>query len=133
MSTQELTEFLSDPPCNCSISVGSSIRDWTVEFVGPSESAYAGERYRLKMVFPAEYPSRPPRVYFLKPTPKHQHVYSNGDICLNLLGSDWSPNLRAESLVLSIISMLTSAKLKKLPLDNELRKFPAHLRTLNLN
>ena len=37
-----------------------------------------------------------PSVYFLKPTPKHVHVYSNGDICLNLLGRDWRPMLTGQ-------------------------------------
>ncbi|CAM9673039.1 unnamed protein product [Ectocarpus fasciculatus] len=109
-------------PCNCSLIIGESIRDWTVEFAGAQGSAYEGETFRLKMVFPREYPSKPPRVFFLKPTPQHQHVYSNGDICLNLLGSDWRPNLTAETLVVSIISMLSSAKAKKIPVDNALRK-----------
>ena len=37
-----------------------------------------------------------PSVHFLKPTPKHVHVYTNGDICLNLLGRDWRPMITAE-------------------------------------
>lgn len=120
---QEYSAVLSNPPCNCSLVVGKTVRDWTIEFTGVVGSAYEGETYKLKMIFPKEYPSKPPRVYFLKPTPVHQHVYSNGDICLNLLGSDWRPNLTAETLIISIISMLSSAKDKKLPTDNSLRKW----------
>lgn len=122
VSAQEVAAFMAARPCNCSLIIGESIRDWTVEFAGAQGSAYEGETFRLKMVFPREYPSKPPRVFFLKPTPQHQHVYSNGDICLNLLGSDWRPNLTAETLVVSIISMLSSAKAKKIPVDNALRK-----------
>lgn len=59
-----------------------------------------------------------PSVYFLKPTPKHVHVYSNGDICLNLLGRDWRPTMTAHGLVVSILSMLSSAREKKSPQDN---------------
>ena len=50
---------------------------------------FAGEKYKLRMEFPKDYPSKPPSVYFLKPTPRHQHVYTNGDICLDLLGKGY--------------------------------------------
>ena len=70
------------------------------------------------MVFSKDYPAKPPSVYFLKPVPKHMHVYSNGDICLNLLGRDWRPTMTAESLAVSILSMLSSAKEKNIPQDN---------------
>lgn len=97
---------------------GKDIRSWIVTVTGPPGTVYYGEKYRLKMEFPIEYPSRPPIVYFLKPVPRHVHVYSNGDICLNLLGTDWNPMLSAESLALSILSMMSSAKEKTTPLDN---------------
>lgn len=73
-----------------------------------------------------DYPSKPPSVYFLQPTPRHEHVYTNGDICLNLLGRDWRPNMSASTLALSILSMLSSAKEKKIPQDNHVRKCNAH-------
>ncbi len=79
---------------------------------------------RLQSIIPAlcdkyqEYPSKPPSVYFLKPVPKHMHVYSNGDICLNLLGRDWRPAMTAQMLAVSILSMLSSAKQKTIPQDN---------------
>ena len=51
-------------------------------------------------------------------TPRHPHVYTNGDICLNLLGGDWRPSLTIAQLSLSILSMLSSAKQKGIPVDN---------------
>lgn len=65
---------------------------------------------------------KPPVVYFLKPIPKHEHVYSNGDICLSLLGKDWQPTMTAQGIAVSILSMLSSAKEKKTPPDNAMRK-----------
>jgi len=115
---KELRTFMANPPSNCKVTLGSNIRVWVVTIVGVNGTIYAGEKYRLKMVFPKEYPSKPPAVYFLKPTPRHQHVYSNGDICLNLLGRDWRPTMTSESLIVSILSMLSSAKEKKMPVDN---------------
>ena len=78
--------------------------------------------HTTQFTFPMDYPSKPPSVYFLQPTPRHEHVYTNGDICLNLLGRDWRPNMTASTLALSILSMLSSAKEKKIPQDNHVRK-----------
>ena len=115
---KELRSFLANPPENCKLVVGSNIRSWVLNIVGAEDTIYAGEKYKLKIVFPKDYPSKAPSVYFLKPSPKHVHVYSNGDICLNLLGRDWRPTMTAHTLVLSIMSMLASAKEKKMPQDN---------------
>lgn len=87
---------------------------------GPKDTVYAGETYRLQLTFPTTYPYKPPSAYFLSPVPRHQHVYSNGDMCLNLLGSGWQPAMTAETLVVSVLSILCNAKEKRLPPDNAL-------------
>jgi ubiquitin-conjugating enzyme E2 W len=115
---KEIKQFLENPPDNCKLNVGSNIRVWVINIKGSDGTIYAGEEYKLKMIFPKDYPSKPPSVYFLKPCPRHEHVYSNGDICLNLLGRDWRPTLTAQTLAVSILSMLSSAKEKTLPQDN---------------
>eukprot|EP00981_Chlorochromonas_danica_P010963 scaffold3595_cov235-Ochromonas_danica.AAC.1 len=115
---KEAESFLAHPPHNCQLSVGANLRSWVVTLTGVEGTIYDGEVYKLKLNFPKEYPAKPPSVYFLKPVPRHVHVYSNGDICLNLLGRDWSPAMTAEGLVVSILSMLSSAKEKTIPQDN---------------
>ncbi|CAM9122116.1 unnamed protein product [Chrysoparadoxa australica] len=115
---KELKEFMENPPHNCKVSVGKSLRVWIVTIKGAEGTVYEGEVFKLRISFPADYPSKPPSVYFLQPPPRHVHVYSNGDICLSLLGNDWKPNLTVSSLALSILSMLSSVKEKRLPQDN---------------
>jgi ubiquitin-conjugating enzyme E2 W len=77
---------------------------------------------QLRVEFPKEYPTKPPAVYFLQPTPRHVHVYTNGDICLDLLGKGWRPQITVRTLAISILSMLSSCKEKAIPPDNANRK-----------
>ena len=114
----ELKSFLKKPPAGMKVTVGTNLNLWIIHLTLPDTTAYANETYKLRVKFPESYPSDPPSVYFLKPTPAHEHVYTNGDICLSLLGGDWRPTLTAEALALSIMSMLSSARKKSRPQDN---------------
>jgi ubiquitin-conjugating enzyme E2 W len=113
---RELKEFLQHPPLNLQVKVGSNIRVWIITLKG--SGIYKGEVYRLRVQFPPSYPTVPPSVYFLPPTPQHEHVYTNGDICLSLLGKGWLPSMTAQSIAVSIQSILNSAVTKSLPMDN---------------
>lgn len=70
-------------------------------------------------------PLEPPEVVFQKlfdrPIPMHPHIYSNGIICLDLLGQQgWSPVQNVESVCMSIQSMLTgNSKSERPPGDEE--------------
>jgi len=116
---KELKAFLKSPPENLSVQVGSNIRLWIVTMKGSKSSIYEGEVFKLRIEFPKEYPTVPPSVYFLqKFIPLHEHVYTNGDICLSLLGNGWQPTMSGQSIAVSIYSILASAQKKCLPMDN---------------
>jgi ubiquitin-conjugating enzyme E2 W len=116
---RELKSFLQDPPDNFTVKVGKNIRVWIVKLTGAANTIYDGETFMLRISFPKEYPTVPPSVYFLPPNiPVHEHVYTNGDICLSLLGKGWRPTMTAQSIAISILSILSSAQSKSLPMDN---------------
>ena len=52
--------------------------------------------------------------------PIHPHIYTNGNICLSIIYDDWSPALGVEAVCHSMVSMLSSAKEKNPPADNEM-------------
>lgn len=66
-----------------------------------------------------------PEVIFVRtadrPIPVHPHIYSNGFICLDLLGKQgWSPVQNVQSICMSIQSMLTgNTKSERPPGDEE--------------
>lgn len=47
---------------------------WIITISGAEGTIYAGEKFRLRVAFPEDYPTKPPAVYFLQspPPPKHQ-------------------------------------------------------------
>jgi ubiquitin-conjugating enzyme E2 W len=100
------------------------------------------ECYHLSVDITKDYPVDSPRVQFIlydpinldeeldsnedvqiiEGTPKipiHPHVYSNGHICLNLLGEDWTPACSIEAIVLSIQSMLANNDINQRPPDDD--------------
>ena len=60
---KEIKSFLEDPPENCELVVGSNIRTWIVKITGLNGTIYAGEKFKLKMTFPKDYPSKRKLLY----------------------------------------------------------------------
>eukprot|EP00347_Sterkiella_histriomuscorum_P010385 403376505 len=91
---------------------------WHVRFQGAEGSVYQGETFTLQFRFNSEYPIDSPEVIFVGVPPEHQHVYSNGFICLSTLYSDWTPALKVSAVTMSILSMLSSAERKQKPAND---------------
>ena len=60
--SRELTDFVENPPDGCKVSVGKNLNVWIVTMTGAEGTIFAGEKYKLRVSFPADYPSRRPRV-----------------------------------------------------------------------
>mmetsp|Transcript_30109 Transcript_30109/g.44622 ORF Transcript_30109/g.44622 Transcript_30109/m.44622 type:complete len:148 (+) Transcript_30109:140-583(+) len=104
---KELKDLAVDPPPNCSAGpVGDDLFRWTATILGPSQSPYNGGIFFLNIVFPPEYPFKPPRVSF---TTKifHPNINDKGGICLDILKDNWSPALTISKVLLSVCSLLT--------------------------
>lgn len=117
--TKELAEITRSPPENCSAGpTGDDIMHWNGTIIGPSDSPFEGGVFKLDIVFPNEYPFKPPKVKF---TTKiyHPNINSQGAICLDILKDQWSPALNVTSMLLSICSLLTDPNIND-PLDAEI-------------
>ena len=103
---KELKDFSIDPPCNCSAGpINDDLYHWEGTIIGPQNSVYSGGIFFLDIIFPADYPFKPPKVKF---TTKiyHCNINGNGSICLDILKDQWSPALTISKILLSISSLL---------------------------
>lgn len=107
---KELAEISADPPADCSAGPkGDNLYQWISTILGPTGSPYHGGVFFLDITFPTDYPFEPPKVFF-KTRIYHCNVDSSGEICLDILKDNWSPALTISRVLLSISSLLISAK-----------------------
>ena len=62
------------------------------EIEGPIGTPFEGGAFHIKLVLGQEFPSAPPKGFFLTKI-FHPNIASNGDICVNTLKKDWKPDL----------------------------------------
>lgn len=98
---------------------------WNIMFEGPEDTLYEGGYFKAQMRFPADYPMSPPKMQF-KTKMWHPNIHDNGDVCISILhdpGTDplnsqetaeerWRPILGAESILVSVISMLNDPNIE---------------------
>lgn len=104
---KELKDLQTDPPANCSAGpIGEDMFKWEGVIMGPSDSPYQGGVFKLEILFPVDYPFKPPKIQF---TTKiyHPNINTAGLICLDILKQQWSPALTISKVLLSITSLLT--------------------------
>ena len=66
--------------------------NWHATIIGPEDSPYNGGLFFLNIVFPTDYPFKPPKVTFVTKI-YHPNINANGGICLDILKDQWSPAL----------------------------------------
>lgn len=105
---KDLQEITSDPPSH--VSAGpvndNNFELWEATIMGPSDSPYAGGVFKLDILFPENYPFKPPKILF-KTKIYHPNINKYGSICLDILNVKWSPAMSISKVLLSIVSLLT--------------------------
>lgn len=104
----DLKSISQEPPEGCSASPTSddNLFVWTATVFGPDDSPWEGGIFCLRITFSEHYPEKPPRVRFTSDM-FHPNVYSDGNICLDIIQDQWSPCHSVSTILTSIQSLLT--------------------------
>jgi len=91
---------------------------WEVMVMGPTDSFYEGGFFKAHLMFPQDYPQKPPKMKFISEF-WHPNVSKDGEVCISILhepGEDkfgyeraeerWLPIHTVETILLSVISMI---------------------------
>ncbi|MCJ1313842.1 Ubiquitin-conjugating enzyme E2 15 [Agyrium rufum] len=108
------------PGISCGL-VNSNVLEWEVMLIISDECKYyGGGFFTAHLKFPTEYPHLPPKMTFQTKI-FHPNIYSSGEVCISILhppeddkygyesaAERWSPVQTPETILLSVISMLSS-------------------------
>ena len=104
---RELLEVRREPvPGITAQPTDNNVFKWIATIAGPEGSPYEGGRFHLSILFPTDYPFKPPQVRFTTHV-FHPNISFEGEICLTTLGDAWSPALNITKVLLCISSLLT--------------------------
>jgi len=84
----------------------TSLFEWKGSIPGPEGSIYEGGLFHVNITIPTDYPFSSPRVTFTTRI-YHMNISPQGNICLDILKTNWSPALSLFKVMLSISSLLT--------------------------
>ncbi|XP_030848052.1 ubiquitin-conjugating enzyme E2 G1 isoform X2 [Strongylocentrotus purpuratus] len=120
MLAKQLADLKKQPMTGFSAGLidDDDIYKWTVMVIGPPETFYEGGYFKAHLIFPKDYPNKPPKMKFVSEI-WHPNIDKEGDVCISILhepGEDkwgyerpserWLPIHTVETILISVISML---------------------------
>ncbi len=125
---KQLRDMMRSPPDGFSVGLvdeGDMYR-WKVMIEGPSGTLYEGGFFPAELIFPDDYPSKPPVMRFTTKGFWHPNVHADGKVCISILheakedslnaqekmSEKWRPILGVESILLSVVSLLSDPNLE---------------------
>jgi len=88
--------------------INKNLFHWQVSISGPENSPYEGGHFQLDIRIPTDFPLHPPRIRFQTKI-YHPNIHLTGDICIDILRSQWNSTWSIEKLLFGICSLLTDA------------------------
>lgn len=82
-----------------------NLADIQADYTGPAGTPYAGGSFRMKLHLGSDFPTMPPKGFFITKI-FHPNVSSSGEICVNVLKKDWTADTQLRHLLLIIRCLL---------------------------
>ena len=88
----------------------SNLFHWTASFEGAVDTPYEGGTFVLSIeISPQHYPFRAPQFRFVTPI-FHPEVDTEGNMCFDILGNNWTPALMIHTATLCIASSINGTE-----------------------
>jgi len=104
---KDAARLAKDPvPYVVAVPLPSNILEWHYVVQGPPDSPYAGGVYHGKLIFPAEYPFKPPSILMLTPNGRFQ---INSRLCLSISDfhpDTWNPAWSVATILTGLLSFM---------------------------
>ncbi|KAK9325219.1 ubiquitin-conjugating enzyme/RWD-like protein [Lipomyces orientalis] len=78
----------------------------TLHLLGPASTPYSDGAWKVTLKLPVEYPNSPPKAYFETKIFHPNVAVSTGEVCVDTLKRDWSPNVDLRHVLLVIRCLL---------------------------
>jgi len=79
---------------------------WEGNIHALDDPRHAGKSYSLEIRFAENHPFHPPKIHFLQRV-ECENVFNDGEVCMDILGDEWSPALSLDKLMFALCSLLT--------------------------
>ncbi|GIY96846.1 ubiquitin-conjugating enzyme E2 J2 [Caerostris extrusa] len=111
MSTRRLKQdymrIMKDPvPYVKAHPLNSNILEWHFAVIGPEDTPYKGGVYHGKLIFPSEFPFKPPSIYMITPNGRFK---CNTRLCLSISDfhpDTWNPAWSVSTILTGLLSFM---------------------------
>ncbi|KAK3097586.1 hypothetical protein FSP39_011185 [Pinctada imbricata] len=104
---QDYMRIMKDPvPYVRAVPLPSNILEWHYIVTGPENSPYEGGIYHGKLVFPREFPFKPPSIYMITPNGRFK---CNTRLCLSISDfhpDTWNPAWSVSTILTGLLSFM---------------------------
>ncbi|GAA6066449.1 ubiquitin-conjugating enzyme E2 J2 [Tachysurus ichikawai] len=104
---QDYLRIKKDPvPYICAEPLPSNILEWHYVVRGPEKTPYEGGYYHGKLVFPREFPFKPPSIYMITPNGRFK---CNTRLCLSITDfhpDTWNPAWSVSTILTGLLSFM---------------------------
>ncbi|KAF5842837.1 ubiquitin carrier protein [Dunaliella salina] len=103
---RELKALQDQPPEGIRVVFNEqNLADVQAELDGPAGTPYEGGLFRIRLSVGADYPTSPPKGFFATKI-FHPNVSPSGEICVNVLKKDWTPETGLKHVLVVVRCLL---------------------------
>ena len=88
--------------------VNDDLSRWRGVLQGPKDTPFEGGKFMIEFRVPENYPYSAPKVTFITRIFHPNVHFESGEICLDILKTDWSPAWSIESICRAILVLLAT-------------------------